>query len=70
MMPTVLELLGLDPIIDLEGNSLLPQIEDRRDYEELAFEEGLELKLEEQDEDATPFDEEEIERLRSLGYVE
>jgi arylsulfatase A-like enzyme len=68
--PTVLDLLGVETDIRLEGNSLFPQIEDKEDYEELIVEQGILLDAEKDDEDSVPFGEAEIERLRSLGYVE
>jgi len=68
--PTVLDLLGVETDLRMEGNSLFPQIEDKEDYEELIVEQGILLEAEQDDEDAVPFGEAEIERLRSLGYVE
>lgn len=68
--PTVLDLLGIKTDLRLEGNSLFPQIEDKEDLEELVVEQGILLDAERDDEDSVPFGDEEIERLRSLGYVE
>jgi predicted AlkP superfamily phosphohydrolase/phosphomutase len=68
--PTVLDLLGVKTDLRMEGNSLFPQIEDKEDYEELIVEQGILLDAEKDDEDSVPFGEAEIERLRSLGYVE
>jgi predicted AlkP superfamily phosphohydrolase/phosphomutase len=68
--PTVLDLLGVETDVRLEGNSLLPQIDDKEDYEELIVEQGILLDAEKDDEDTVHFKNDEIERLKSLGYVE
>ena len=67
--PTVLDMLDVEADIRFEGSSLLPQVQDLDDHQEL----GPEPEPEEDDEDEidkAPFADDEVERLRSLGYVE
>lgn len=67
--PTVLDMLGIESDLQFEANSLLPQLTDRTDREPLGTDDQP-VADEEQDPDEMPFGAEELERLRSLGYVE
>jgi len=64
--PTLLELLGIESDMYLEGSSLVDQIIECDDGVE---EEEEEAKIEDPGVEV-PYSEEELERLRSLGYVE
>jgi arylsulfatase A-like enzyme len=65
--PTVLEMLGVSSRISFEGSSLLSQLEGSGSGEELTpvFDLSDDSPVED-----SPVSEEEINRLRSLGYVE
>lgn len=67
--PTILDMLHIESDIPFEANSLLPQLKDRTDREALGTGDTPGPGGE-QESDEMPFGEEEIERLRSLGYVE
>jgi len=63
--PTLAQLLGLSLDIPFEGSSLLPQVLTQAGQASLAAEEGDD----EEEGVEIPFSDEEIDRLRSLGYV-
>jgi hypothetical protein len=64
-VPTLLDLLAIDSEAPFEGHSLLPQVESQRVPEiRPQAKDIIEPSVD------IPFKDEEIERLRSLGYVE
>ena len=63
--PTVLDLMGIETPASFEGSSLLPQVS------VIDQEAQLSENREQEDDEGieTPFSDEEMDRLRSLGYV-